>query len=43
MVPAVGQGAIALVVNVKNTRVKEILKRLNDEDTLNEVSCERAF
>ena len=43
VVPAVGQGAIALVVNVKNTRVKEILKRLNDEDTLNEVSCERAF
>ena len=28
---------------IKNTRVKEILKRLNDEDTLNEVSCERAF
>ena len=43
VVPAVGQGAIALVVNVKNLRVKEILKRLNDEDTLNEVSCERAF
>ena len=43
MVPAVGQGAIALVVNVKNLRVKEILKRLNDEDTFTEVNCERAF
>ena len=43
MVPAVGQGAIALVVNVKNLRVKEILKKLNDEDTFIEVSCERAF
>ena len=43
MVPAVGQGAIALVVNVKNLIVKEILKTLNDEDTFTEVSCERAF
>ena len=43
MVPAVGQGAIALVVNVNNKIVKEILKRLNDEDTFTEVSCERAF
>ena len=43
MVPAVCQGAIALVVNVKNLRVKEILKKLNDEDTFIEVSCERAF
>ena len=43
MVPAVGQGAIALVVNVKNLEVKEILQKLNDKDTFIEVSCERAF
>ena len=43
IVPAVGQGAIALVVNVKNLMVKEILKNLNDKDTLLEVTCERAF
>ena len=43
MVPAVGQGAIALVVNVKNLGVKEILQKLNDKDTFIEVSCERAF
>ena len=27
----------------KKFRVKEILKKLNDEDTFIEVSCERAF
>ena len=43
IVPSVGQGAIALVVNVKNLIVKEILKKLNDKDTLLEVTCERAF
>ena len=43
IVPSVGQGAIALVVNIKNLMVKEILKKLNDKDTLLEVTCERAF
>jgi len=43
IVPAVGQGAIALVVNVQNLGVKELLKSLNDKDTFIEVSCERAF
>ena len=43
IVPSVGQGDIALVVNIKNLMVKEILKKLNDKDTLLEVTCERAF
>lgn len=43
IVPAVGQGAIALVGNKKNAKINELIKKVNDEKTFIEVSCEREF
>ena len=43
IVPAVGQGAIALVGNKKNTKINKLIKKVNDEKTFIEVSCEREF
>jgi len=43
IVPAVGQGTIALVGNKKNKEINELIKKVNDEKTLIEVSCEREF
>lgn len=41
--PAVGQGAIGIEARVDDTRTREILVRINHEDTLVALSCERAF
>lgn len=43
IVPAVGQGAIALVGNKRNTKINKFIKKVNDEKTFIEVSCEREF
>ncbi len=41
--PALGQGAIALVVNKENKVVNEIIKKLNDSKSSIETECERIF
>ena len=41
--PALGQGAIALVVNRKNVKVNLIIKKLNHTKTSIETECERNF
>ncbi len=41
--PALGQGAIALVVNVKNKKVNKVIKELNHLKTYLETECERIF
>ncbi len=43
IVPSVGQGSIALVGNKKNTKINKLIKKVNDEKTFIEVSCEREF
>ena len=41
--PALGQGAIALVVNRKNVKLNLIIKKLNHTKTSIETECERNF
>ena len=41
--PAVGQGAIGIECVTANTKVREIIEKLNDHDTAICVSAERAF
>lgn len=43
MVPAVGQGTIALQVRAKDARVLEVVSRIDDEAARVESGCERAF
>ena len=43
VVPAPGQGAIAIVVKKDKTFVRKIVQKLNDEKTYLEVCCEREF
>jgi len=41
--PAVGQGAIGIETRADNTRVRDILARIDHADTSTAVACERAF
>ncbi|TDX51385.1 hydroxymethylbilane synthase [Orenia marismortui] len=41
--PAVGQGALALEVKRDNYSIKEVIKKINDRDTFDAISAERAF
>jgi hydroxymethylbilane synthase len=43
IVPALGQGAIALVINKTHNDVKKIISRLNHNKTFIETECERIF
>ena len=43
MVPALGQGIIALVVNVKNININKLIKKLNHTKTFLETECEGFF
>ena len=43
ILPALGQGAIALVVNVKNINVNKVIRSLNHAQTFLETECERIF
>ena len=43
MLPAVAQGAIAIVIRKNDTAMKTLLAPLNDEATAIATSCERAF
>ena len=43
MVPALGQGTIALVVNVKNININKVIRKLNHTKTFLETECERIF
>ena len=43
IMPALGQGAIALVVNSKNKEVNKIISKLNHYNTFLETECERIF
>ena len=43
ILPALGQGAIALVVNVKNINVNKVIRSLNHTQTFLETECERTF
>ncbi|HZT41260.1 MAG TPA: hydroxymethylbilane synthase [Chthonomonadaceae bacterium] len=42
-VPAVGQGALALEIRAEEEATRELLRPLNDPDTLDSVTAERAF
>jgi hydroxymethylbilane synthase len=41
--PAVGQGAIGIEAREKDTRMREVLARINHADTSAAIDCERAF
>ena len=41
--PAPGQGAITIEANVENTRMLDLLKPLNHDETHTALTCERAF
>lgn len=43
ILPAVGQGVLAIEINEKNKTIDEILKPLHDEKTYNEILSERSF
>ena len=43
ILPALGQGAIALVVNVKNIKINNVIRSLNHTQTFLETECERIF
>lgn len=43
MLPAVGQGALAVQIKKSAKNFAEILTKINDEKTMLEVKCERAF
>tara|TARA_B100000963_G_scaffold354379_1_gene370796 strand:+ start:670 stop:1587 length:918 start_codon:yes stop_codon:yes gene_type:complete len=43
ILPALGQGAIALVVNVKNIKINKVIRSLNHTQTFLETECERIF
>ena len=43
LLPAVGQGAIGIEVREDNTRICDILARIDHADTSTAVACERAF
>jgi hydroxymethylbilane synthase len=41
--PAVGQGAIGIETRADDTRIREVLARIDHADTFSAVACERAF
>jgi hydroxymethylbilane synthase len=41
--PAVGQGAIGIEARASDTRVRDLLARINHADTFDAVACERTF
>jgi hydroxymethylbilane synthase len=41
--PAVAQGAIGIETRENDARIRELLGRINDDDTYTAISCERAF
>lgn len=43
IIPAVGQGALAIETNINNNFVNDFIKSLNDENTYKAVSHERSF
>lgn len=43
ILPAVGQGAIAIEIRDKDYKTRELLEKINDHTTLTEVLAERAF
>ncbi|GIV43079.1 MAG: porphobilinogen deaminase [Bacteroidia bacterium] len=43
IVPAVGQGAVAIMIRKEDKSHFEITQRINHEQTFQEVSCERSF
>ena len=43
ILPAVGQGALAIEINENNRFAEEILGTIHDEDTFSSISAERAF
>ena len=43
ILPALGQGVIALVVKSSHKEIKKIVKQLNHEKTFIEIECERIF
>ncbi|NYT04427.1 MAG: hydroxymethylbilane synthase [Candidatus Methanofastidiosa archaeon] len=43
IIPAPGQGALAIVCRKEDYKIKEILKNINDEKTRIETMCERQF
>ncbi len=43
IIPAPGQGALAIVCRKDDLKIKEILKNIDDEKTKIETSCERQF
>ncbi len=43
IVPAIGQGVIAIVADKKNKKIINILREINDEDTFVESECEREY
>ena len=43
ILPALGQGVIALVVKSSHKEIKKIVKQLNHEKTFIEIDCERIF
>ncbi len=43
IIPALGQGAIALVINKKNKKINKVINKLNHLKTYLETECERIF
>lgn len=43
ILPAVGQGALGIEINIENKFADEVLKQFHDEKTYREVTAERAF
>tara|TARA_B100000963_G_scaffold340954_1_gene340171 strand:+ start:291 stop:1214 length:924 start_codon:yes stop_codon:yes gene_type:complete len=43
ILPALGQGVIALVINKSQKKIRTIIKKFNHENTFIEIDCERIF
>lgn len=43
MLPAVGQGAMAIEIRSDDTEIQEVLEKLNDRETLDCITSERSF
>ncbi len=43
MLPAVGQGAMAVEIRSNDKEIQEVLKKLNDQETLDCITAERSF
>lgn len=43
MLPAVGQGAMAVEIRSNDTEIQEVLQKINDQETLDCVTAERSF